>query len=176
MNAEAIARGLDLRRIGRTWRGACPIHGGTSFTLAEKSGKPVFTCWSGCDRAAILAELKRRGLWPKSNLTVIQKRAFAQERRRDEADMQDARLFADATVILAEQCLEEMDPSDPERGSLTRLIAALRTEVRTLAEFRAWRTRCPKITAGLVEAGREHAERWQVMLSHFVIHEVARAS
>ena len=37
--AAEVARILGLRRTGRTWRGACPVHGGTSFTLAEKAGK-----------------------------------------------------------------------------------------------------------------------------------------
>ena len=53
-SAETIARALGLKRTGRTWRGACPIHGGSSFTVSEKDGKTVFYCWSGCDRGGHL--------------------------------------------------------------------------------------------------------------------------
>jgi hypothetical protein len=78
MTAESIGRGLGLKRAGRTWRGACPIHGGSSFTVSEKDGKPMFFCWSGCNRGAILSELKRRGLWPER-----ERREFTPTERRD---------------------------------------------------------------------------------------------
>jgi hypothetical protein len=78
MTAESIARGLDLKRTGRTWRGPCPLHGGTSFTVTERDGVPLWTCWSGCDRAAILSELRRRGLWPEK-----ERRAFTAEEKRE---------------------------------------------------------------------------------------------
>lgn len=65
VTAERIAGALDLKRMGRTWRGRCPLHGGSSFTITEKAGKVVFFCWSGCDRAEILRELRARGLWPE---------------------------------------------------------------------------------------------------------------
>lgn len=84
MTAEPIAHELNLKRVGRlTWRGPCPIHGGSSFELKERSGVPLWTCWSGCDRAAILAELRRRGLWPereRREWTSAERRAYRAQR------------------------------------------------------------------------------------------------
>jgi hypothetical protein len=176
MTAAEIARGLGLKRAGHNWRGPCPLHGGSSFTVSEKEGKPVFYCWSGCDRSAILAELKARGLWPESNLTPVQKQDFAKQRARDAADLHDARLFADAAAIITDGLLADLDAWDPDRAPLTALAGALRTETGMLATFRDWRAARPETARALVEAGRRHAERLQVMVSHFVIHEVARAS
>jgi hypothetical protein len=159
MTAETIARGLDLRRVGHTWRGACPVHGGSSFTLSEKAGKPVFYCWSGCDRAAILAELKARGLWPESSLTPEQKRDWATERRRNEADMLAAGLFGVIAASMADQVLEELPAADLQRAIYTGLLAAVRTEAGLLAEYREWKKRDPKLTRALVSAGAGHQQR-----------------
>jgi putative DNA primase/helicase len=64
MNAADIARALgDARREGRTWRCRCPLHGGCSLTLRDGEGGCVLvTCWGGCNRLDVLAELRRRGL------------------------------------------------------------------------------------------------------------------
>jgi putative DNA primase/helicase len=64
MNAADIARALgDARREGRTWRCRCPLHGGRSLTLRNGDGGCVLvTCWGGCNRLDVLAELRRRGL------------------------------------------------------------------------------------------------------------------
>jgi len=87
MTAAAIAEGLGLRRAGRGWRGPCPIHGGGSFTLNERDGRPVFYCWSGCDRNAILAEMRRRGLWPEQDrrqFSAAERQEYARRRRTSE--------------------------------------------------------------------------------------------
>jgi len=94
--AAEIARGLGLKHIGRSWRGACPVHGGNSFTVTEKAGVPLFYCWHGCDRAAILDELRARGLWPERPrpervpTSPAEKRAWAVRRRRAERMASDA--------------------------------------------------------------------------------------
>jgi putative DNA primase/helicase len=64
MTADAIARALgDAQREGRGWRCRCPLHGGRSLTLCDgHDGRVLFTCWGGCDRLAVLAELRRSGL------------------------------------------------------------------------------------------------------------------
>jgi putative DNA primase/helicase len=64
MIAAEIARALrDARREGRTWRCRCPLHGGRSLTLRDGEGGCVLvTCWGGCNRLDVLAELRRRGL------------------------------------------------------------------------------------------------------------------
>lgn len=64
-SAEVIAAGYNLKnKSGNTWRGACPVHGGSSFEVTEKRGKVLFHCWAGCGQKAILAVLRRDGYWP----------------------------------------------------------------------------------------------------------------
>src|SRR5262245_4265971 len=64
MTAADIALALgDARREGRAWRCRCPLHQGRSLTLRDGDGGCVLvTCWGGCDRLDVLAELRRRGL------------------------------------------------------------------------------------------------------------------
>ena len=64
MNAAQIAHALgDARREGRGWRCRCPLHQGRSLTLRDSDGGCVLvTCWGGCDRLDVLAELRQRGL------------------------------------------------------------------------------------------------------------------
>jgi putative DNA primase/helicase len=59
--AGQIAAALsDARREGRGWRCRCPLHGGRSLTLRDGSGGTVLvTCWGGCERLDVLAELRR---------------------------------------------------------------------------------------------------------------------
>ncbi len=63
-SAAAIAAALgDARREGRAWRCRCPLHGGRSLVLRDgDGGRLLATCWGGCDRLDVLAELRRRGL------------------------------------------------------------------------------------------------------------------
>jgi hypothetical protein len=64
MNAAAMAAALgDARREGRVWRCRCPLHGGHSLVLRDgDGGRVLVTCWGGCDRLDVLAELRRRRL------------------------------------------------------------------------------------------------------------------
>ena len=64
MSAADIAHALgDARREGRGWRCRCPLHNGRSLTLRDGDGGCVLvTCWGGCDRLDVIAELRRRGL------------------------------------------------------------------------------------------------------------------
>jgi putative DNA primase/helicase len=64
MNAADIAAALgDARREGRGWRCRCPLHGGHSLVLRDgDNGGVLATCWGGCDRLDVLAELRGRGL------------------------------------------------------------------------------------------------------------------
>src|SRR5262249_54568357 len=62
--AATIAAALgDAQHEGRGWRCRCPLHGGRSLVLRDgDGGRLLLTCWGGCDRLAVLAELRRRGL------------------------------------------------------------------------------------------------------------------
>lgn len=64
MSATEIAAALGVaRREGRAWRTRCPLHGGVSLTLRDgEGGRLLVTCWAGCDRLDVLAELRRLGL------------------------------------------------------------------------------------------------------------------
>jgi putative DNA primase/helicase len=61
MNAADIAAALgDPRREGRAWRCRCPLHGGHSLIVRDgDQGRVLATCWGGCDRLAVLTELRR---------------------------------------------------------------------------------------------------------------------
>jgi putative DNA primase/helicase len=64
MRAGEIAGALgDARRVGRGWRCRCPLHGGRSLVLCDGDrGRLLLTCWGGCDRRDVLAELRRGGM------------------------------------------------------------------------------------------------------------------
>jgi putative DNA primase/helicase len=64
MSAADVAALLGYaRREGRGWRCRCPLHGGHSLVLRDgHDGLLLLTCWAGCDRLDVLAELRRRGL------------------------------------------------------------------------------------------------------------------
>jgi len=64
MSAAGIAVALgDARREGPGWRCRCPLHQGRSLALRDGDcGCVLVTCWGGCDRLDVLAELHRRGL------------------------------------------------------------------------------------------------------------------
>jgi putative DNA primase/helicase len=64
MSARDVAAVLgDARQEGRGWRCRCPLHGGHSLVLRDgDAGRLLVTCWGGCDRLDVLAELCRRGL------------------------------------------------------------------------------------------------------------------
>jgi phage/plasmid primase-like uncharacterized protein len=83
MNAEAIAAALQLRHIGRGWRGGCPLCGGSKrFQVREGDGGAVLVwCFAGCGTKELIAELQRRGLWPereRREFTPSEKRQYAQ--------------------------------------------------------------------------------------------------
>lgn len=64
MSSETIAIALgDARPQDRGWRCRCPLHGGRSLVLRDgDGGRLLVTCWAGCDRRDVLAELRQRGL------------------------------------------------------------------------------------------------------------------
>lgn len=66
MNAAGIATALgEARREGRGWRCRCPLHGGHSLVIRDgEGGRVLVTCWGGCNRLDVLAELRRHCLIP----------------------------------------------------------------------------------------------------------------
>jgi putative DNA primase/helicase len=82
MTAADIAHALgDARREGRGWR--CPLHNCRSLILRDGDGGCVLvTCWGGCDRRDVLAELRRRGLF--DGLTTDYWRLAARTSKRED--------------------------------------------------------------------------------------------
>jgi hypothetical protein len=64
MKAAYIASALgEARREGHAWRCRCPLHGGRSLIIREGDrGRVLATCWGGCERGEVLAELHRLDL------------------------------------------------------------------------------------------------------------------
>src|SRR5215471_11796491 len=83
--AARIAAALGGRRDGRGWRCRCPLHGGFSLVLRDgDAGRVLATCWGGCDRLDVLAELRRCGLLDR-RVASYQPPSFTRRRRDDTA-------------------------------------------------------------------------------------------
>jgi hypothetical protein len=176
MNAESIARELRGRKSGGSWVCRCPTHEDRtpSLSVREADGKVLVHCHAGCDQQAVVDALRSRGLWPEVEQTPKQRRDNARQRRKDEADARPARLFGEVAAILTQECLETMDLADPQRRPSTRLLAALRSEAGTLAEYRQWRESQAELTRALVAAGRNRRERLEMLLTNYLVKPEAR--
>ncbi len=83
----------------------------------------------------------------------------------------DALYFADAAQLMAEEALEALAPTDPERAAHTALLVALR--VSPEAEYRSWLHCNPQWAAALVHAGRARIKRLQIALARYLLAEGA---
>ena len=62
-SAARIAHALGAaRRQGRGWRCRCPLHGGRSLVVRDGTTQLLVTCWGGCHRLDVLAQLRQLGL------------------------------------------------------------------------------------------------------------------
>jgi hypothetical protein len=78
------------------------------------------------------------------------------------ADLRAAMCWKMAAEQLAEELLEVLPSTDPERSALTRLLAVIRVgELAMVTEFREWRRRDPAFTYAMVRAGQVHNARLQ---------------
>lgn len=68
IGAATIAEALGGRRSGDGWAARCPAHDDETPSLSLRDGDrgPLVTCHAGCTRAAVIAALRGRGLWPAS--------------------------------------------------------------------------------------------------------------
>jgi len=152
--ASDLAARLGLHQAGRgVWRGACPICGGSRrFQLREGDRAPLVWCFGGCDRQAILAELRRRNLLPDRERPANPEAARREHERRREAEG-----FRRAGELLAEAALAELPAHDPARADLVELQARLRLD--PVAEMDWWRRNKPQLAAAMLEAWRKHERR-----------------
>lgn len=88
MNAAAIARALQgSRRSGPGWVACCPAHDDRNPSLSlrdTRDGRVLAHCHAGCSQAAVVSELKQRGLWPQSEKPAVPRRIVAQYNYTDE--------------------------------------------------------------------------------------------
>ncbi|RDD62630.1 DUF7146 domain-containing protein [Ferruginivarius sediminum] len=68
MNARALTLALGGRWHGGYGSACCPAHddGNPSLSIRDGDDGALLTCHAGCERADIIAELRRRGLWEAS--------------------------------------------------------------------------------------------------------------
>lgn len=70
-------------------------------------------------------------------------------------DLERAAYWSMAAEIWAEEALEEMDPSDPQRYQPTMFLRAIQLgDCSMVEEYRRFRRDHPQIAAGMVRAGR----------------------
>ena len=116
MTAANIAAALgDARREGRAWRCRCPLHGGRSLIVRDGDGGCVLvTCWGGCDRLAVLTELRRLDLLGRRG----EYESRLNRRLRSDADHRadEARRIALAWHIWDDAC-------DPREGAVALYLA-----------------------------------------------------
>ncbi|MFN7996332.1 MAG: CHC2 zinc finger domain-containing protein [Bryobacteraceae bacterium] len=184
MTAETIARALNGRKSGRGWMARCPVHAdkGPSLSIAEGAGKPVVHCFGGCPQAAVIGELRARGLWsePERIWTPAERRDWAKERRGIAQNLPAARSWRRSAVALAEAVLQDLksalidpiadaEPSCPDEiARWTSLLLGWTgaTDGTLVAIYLDWREREPELTAAMVSAAkiREQGDKqalWQ---------------
>lgn len=163
-----IARGLEAKRTSTGWVARCPAHEDhtPSFTLREQNGKVLVRCHAGCTQDAVIAALRARGLWPENGKREWE-RPFVDPQRAD--DMTRSAYWAHSVLVFTEWLLEDMPLIDPARMPLTDLLRKLRLgDESTLAEYRSWRSTHPKLTEGLVYAGRLSDAKLQRTLARWI--------
>jgi len=91
IDAQAIAEALDGRRIGDSYRSACPCCGGsdkaTKFSIKDAGDRVLIHCHAGCEFIDIVTELRSRGLWPEPDkLPTLQAISYQQRKTRIEIE------------------------------------------------------------------------------------------
>jgi hypothetical protein len=138
MNAADIAAALgDAFRVGRFWRCRCPVHGGRSLTLRDgDGGRLLVTCWGGCDRLDVLAELHRLHLL-NGSATYRPRSVRVWRDGHDDAGADDARRIARARYTWDEA-------SDARGGPVARYLLGRGIELHTWPASLRYHPRCPR--------------------------------
>jgi len=129
-DATAIAHALDLRRAGKSWRGACPACGGSDrsakFIVTEKDGKLLWFCHSGCSQSAIRQELADRGLMARPD-----------PRRPQPKYSRDQIEIAELIVLVGEAALRRQEwPNEQDHAALVRAAGIVRESPRNTTQGR----------------------------------------
>ena len=65
---ETIIDALSGKREGSSYRCTCPVHQGASLIVTERDGVVLVKCQGGCEQSAVIAELRKHGLWDSPDL------------------------------------------------------------------------------------------------------------
>jgi DNA primase len=185
ISAYYSVRVNGLKQAGKQWRGPCPVHEGKNDNFVVNSETGHWYCHSKCGNGGDLITLERalarvnfrtafaticrivgRSIPDWRRLTREERWELSENRENARREQVEANHFAAAAIILAEQALEELDTSDPERAVHTRLIGNLRTNA--VAIYRWWREHNSGDAVALVEAGRKHDRRLQFLLLGYI--------
>jgi putative DNA primase/helicase len=94
MTAETIAKALGGRKAGGGWIARCPTHDDRDPSLSIRDaddGKVLVRCHAACDQQKVIAALKGRGIWQRTDRrrgTLI--RSQPSPAAKDESDRDDA--------------------------------------------------------------------------------------
>jgi len=151
------------------YRGPCVLCGHRTLEIRDGDRAVLVTCWNGCDRQAVLDELRRRGLLPNP-----ERPQDREAWRREQEQRRQAEGFRRVGELLAERALQELPATDPRRRDLTELQARLRLDPD--AEMAWWRTHRPELARAMVEAWRRHEKRLRRRAAQWVdvLREVER--
>jgi hypothetical protein len=165
-----LAAALGLRRMAQNrYRGPCVLCGHRTLEIRDGDRAVLVTCWHGCDRQAVLAELRRRGLLPDREQPADPRHGGAS---RNGAGRREA--SARAGELMVEAALAELPAHDPRRADLTELQRRLKFD--PAGELtggghtsRSWRGRCSRLATTRARLRRRTAQwvqtlegRWSV--------------
>ncbi len=165
--------GLTPRRTGRdTWRGPATWRNGDGFNVSMDDSRGVWHDFVTGEGGGVLDLVQRvqgvnradalRWVADFAGVTLDDRpatretrRAIGERREREQRELQEAGFFRFAAVRMAEEILDVLPEAVPERSGPTQLRLALRTAegAALLAIYRDFRSREPRLTAGLVFSG-----------------------
>lgn len=101
MNAKELAQALGGRRCGSSWMARCPAHDDKNPSLAIRDGETnvLLTCFAGCDRRDIVAELRRRGLMDDSDRREVRPRREPGPEPEHEPDPAALKIWHEAKAV-----------------------------------------------------------------------------
>lgn len=174
VSASSIAADLGLRRMGRDYRGGCPLCGGDSrFTLTEKDGKLLWRCWAGCDQSALTAELRARALYPEREqrrVSESERREYGRRRRAAADEGRRVALYVRAlTARLEREKREALRRDDwPTLAAASRRLFCLQTAAAQVRDWReTWRTD-PQEAAALESEGAADVHDAEMLTARIV--------
>ena len=130
MDAQDVGTALDLRRAGKSWRGACPVCGGTDrsgkFVVSQQGDRVLWHCFAGCHQDQIRQELVARGLLGKPN-----------ERRPQPKYTRDQIEISELIVMIGEAAIRRNEwPNEQDHAALVRAAGIVRECPRNTTQGR----------------------------------------